>query len=547
MSYIGQGLPTDTFSGFTTDSFSGDGSATTFTLSKAPFSEDGLIVVINNVIQQPTTNFTVSGTTLTIVGTAVATGNTIYAIHTSGAVPSTLASKVDVNGLSDGIILDADADTTISADTDDQIDFKAGGTDIMSLTATTATFNDGVTITTADNTDQLTLKSTDADAEAGPQLVLHRESGSPADNDVIGRVRFEGEDDASNKTVYAQFTSQIIDAGDGSGGSEDSTFQLEVFNNGALREIISVQGGTSGVGSIVFNDSGQNMDIRAEGTGNLNLLYVDAGVDSIYVNASAQVVDEKFLVNNNDNSKGLISRCTSGSQANDTVHFDANRAGSSAYNFVRIQSGNFSDSEFIISGEGNVNADGTFSGGGADYAEFFEWEDGNTSDEDRVGCSVVLDGNKIVKATDSDDASKIIGVISANPAVTGDSDIEQWLQKYEKDELSRFIWEDYESVIWYDENGKDTFYHVDRVPEDVTIPDNAIYYRTEDDGVTKLKRKKLNPAWDSSQTYVSRKDRKEWDTVGLMGKLRLKKGQPTGTNWIKMRDISETVEEWLVR
>jgi hypothetical protein len=25
------------------------------------------------------------------------------------------------------------------------------------------------------------------------------------------------------------------------------------------------------------------------------------------------------------------------------------------------------------------------------------------------------------------------------------------------------------------------------------------------------------------------------------------KGQPTGTNWIKMRDISETVEEWLVR
>ena len=56
MSYIGQGLPTDTFSGFTTDSFSGDGSATTFTLSKAPFSEDGLIVVINNVKQQPTTN-----------------------------------------------------------------------------------------------------------------------------------------------------------------------------------------------------------------------------------------------------------------------------------------------------------------------------------------------------------------------------------------------------------------------------------------------------------------------------------------------------------
>ena len=135
MSYIGQQLPADVFSGFTTDSFTGDGSATTFTLSKAPFSEDGLIVVINNVIQKPTTNFTVSGTTLTIVGTAVASGDVIYAIHTSGAVPSTLASKVDVNGLSDGIILDADADTTISADTDDQIDIKIAGADDIKITA----------------------------------------------------------------------------------------------------------------------------------------------------------------------------------------------------------------------------------------------------------------------------------------------------------------------------------------------------------------------------------------------------------------------------
>ena len=37
---------------------------------------------------------------------------------------------------------------------------------------------------------------------------------------------------------------------------------------------------------------------------------------------------------------------------------------------------------------------------------FFEWKDGNTSDEDRVGYSVILDGDKIVKATSSDDTSQ---------------------------------------------------------------------------------------------------------------------------------------------
>jgi hypothetical protein len=296
MSYIGQGLPADVFSGFTTDAFTGDGSATTFTLSKAPFSEDGLIVVINNVIQRPTTNFTVSGTTLTIVGTAVASGDVIYAIHTSGAVPSTLASKVDVNGLSDGIILDADADTTISADTDDQIDikiggaddfafkannfevqsgstidmngqelildadgdtsitadtddqidFKAGGTDILSLTATTATFNDGVTITTADNTDQLTLISTDADSSVGPRLRLFRNSGSPSLSDLIGDIRFEGKDNGGNDVVYAQIGSDISDTTD---GSEDANLFFTTMVNGTVTTSLQLFGTFMKMGS----------------------------------------------------------------------------------------------------------------------------------------------------------------------------------------------------------------------------------------------------------------------------------------------------------
>jgi hypothetical protein len=42
MSYIGQTLPADTFQGFTTDSFTGDGSATTFT-----FIKDSLLMKIS--------------------------------------------------------------------------------------------------------------------------------------------------------------------------------------------------------------------------------------------------------------------------------------------------------------------------------------------------------------------------------------------------------------------------------------------------------------------------------------------------------------------
>ena len=279
MSYIGQGLPADVFSGFTTDSFTGDGSATTFTLSKAPFSEDGLIVVINNVIQKPTTNFTVSGTTLTIVGTAVADGDPLYAIHTSGAVPSTLASKVYLNGVSDTLILDADADTTISADTDDQIDFKAGGTDIMSLTATTATFNDGVEITTADNTDTLTLTSTDADANAGPNLRLYRNSGSPADNDLLGQIDFEGRNDNSQDVVYASILNFIDDASD---GTEDSQFTIKTMKAGSLDDRLTI-----GSNITVFNDGSKDVDFRVESNNLTHALFVDAGNDIVRVGTSS--------------------------------------------------------------------------------------------------------------------------------------------------------------------------------------------------------------------------------------------------------------------
>ena len=96
MSYIGQNLPSNSFIGYTTDTFAGDGSATTFTMSKAPFNESAVIVVINNVVQQPTEDFTVSGTTLTI-DAAVASGDVIYATHTGGAIPIDQASSVTSN------------------------------------------------------------------------------------------------------------------------------------------------------------------------------------------------------------------------------------------------------------------------------------------------------------------------------------------------------------------------------------------------------------------------------------------------------------------
>ena len=55
----------------------------------------------------------------------------------------TVEGVINFNGKE--ITLDADFDTSITADTDDQIDFKTGGTDVMALSTT------GLTITNATN------------------------------------------------------------------------------------------------------------------------------------------------------------------------------------------------------------------------------------------------------------------------------------------------------------------------------------------------------------------------------------------------------------
>lgn len=60
--------------------------------------------------------------------------------------PATKAK--DLNGQE--LILDADGDTSMTADTDDQIDFRVGGSDVLVITATDMTFNGSSIVTTAE-------------------------------------------------------------------------------------------------------------------------------------------------------------------------------------------------------------------------------------------------------------------------------------------------------------------------------------------------------------------------------------------------------------
>lgn len=130
---------------------------------------------------------------------------------------------------------------------------------------------------------------------------------------------------------------------------------------------------------------------------------------------------------------------------------------------------------FRVSSTGAVYGTGAYNTSGADYAEYFEWQDGNPDNGDRRGRFVTLEGEKIRFAQPGE---YVLGVVSAAPSVVGDAASEDWQGKYERDVFGQIL---------YGEDGA----------------------------------RKLNPAFkpEDDAAYTGREKRKEWAAVGMMGKL----------------------------
>lgn len=94
MPFIGKNPKPVEVSNFTTrvkDTFTPDGSTTQFTLSKAVGHANDIEVFVGNVRQQPTTAYTVNGTTLDFgSGNAPATGLDMYVVHQAGTLESSV-------------------------------------------------------------------------------------------------------------------------------------------------------------------------------------------------------------------------------------------------------------------------------------------------------------------------------------------------------------------------------------------------------------------------------------------------------------------------
>ena len=170
---------------------------------------------------------------------------------------------------------------------------------------------------------------------------------------------------------------------------------------------------------------------------------------------------------------------------------------------------------------GSAGADVNWNSNNFDFAEMFEWSDGNPDEEDRIGYSVCVDTltGKIRKAEEGDTP---FGVVSGTASFVANSGEHKWAGYAKRDEWGRILQEPA-----YNGEGEPLL---------------------DDEGNHRTKMAE-NPEWDESlvHDYVPRSERPEWACIGVLGQVYMRKGCPVDSRWVKLKEIDSVKDLWLVR
>ena len=222
-------------------------------------------------------------------------------------------ASADLNGQE--FILDADADTSISADTDDQIDIKIAGADDFQFTANTFTVKSGSTIVVDDTTDSTSTTTGSIQTDGGVGI---------AKDLVVG-------DDILLKSDSAAL----------SFGADGDVTLTHVADQGLTLKSTATDG-AGGLGPILNLSTGDTDIAEANQLGTINFQAPDegTGTDATAVVASiTAIAQEAFAADANGTS--LLLR-TSDSGTNDATHLELTNSG-----FTKCRKD--SDTDFDIS------------------------------------------------------------------------------------------------------------------------------------------------------------------------------------------------------
>ena len=135
------------------------------------------------------------------------------------------------------------------------------------------------------------LMVTKADTSAGgPHMTLHRDSPSPANNDVLGKIQFKGNDSSGATIRYGSINAKIKDV---TNGEDDSALEFVARKAGQHKAFVIMQSD----GVFLFNDmplvlksaDGKATRIKGASTTKRNINFPDSNGE-VMVNNSGTVM-----------------------------------------------------------------------------------------------------------------------------------------------------------------------------------------------------------------------------------------------------------------
>lgn len=134
----------------------------------------------------------------------------------------------------------------------DTIALTEGGTEVLRITSGSSVGIGTISptaklhVTDATTGDLVIFESTDAGASEAPDLVLYRNSASPAINDAIGGIAFRGKNSLATDKTYAQIYATI---GDQAALLEDGSIYFNTMTEGTLTEKMRITDVGVGIGA----------------------------------------------------------------------------------------------------------------------------------------------------------------------------------------------------------------------------------------------------------------------------------------------------------
>ena len=277
MPYIGTAAQ-GTFGTGTKDRFSGNNSSTAFTMSRSVGNANDIDVFVENVRQEPSIAYNVSGTTLTFTGTPATGSNNIYVVHKAASV-----NVVPPSGRSTDNVADLQVTSSLSGE-----DISGTLNRPIGLNAT-----DG---SATDAGDRIILNGTDNGSSNADDSLLYEEA-----TDDVGLVTGTAVDTFTfdgNAKVEGTMRASSTGAIKVEGNTDDGILILDASASGV------------DVGSaIVFEEGTDDGSMALSGVTRLfNLESVERGVSAkteISDGGSSKILDfdtnQNFIINMNAN------------------------------------------------------------------------------------------------------------------------------------------------------------------------------------------------------------------------------------------------------